>query len=65
MKPFPAEPWRYACPDCGSVDLMTHVTPTVSHTSTSCQRCYWTGKRVELIDKREGRPVAEVGETPA
>lgn len=51
-KPDPEEPWRYACPECGSVDVSHYATPTQNEPRFDCSRCYWCGRKSELEDKR-------------
>jgi hypothetical protein len=52
-KPDPDEPWRYACPECGSVDLTQNITPNCDESRFSCGACFWYGRRSELVDRQE------------
>lgn len=51
-KPDPDEPWRYACPDCGSVDL-AHVPTSLPEARFRCGYCFWYGPESALVDRRE------------
>jgi predicted RNA-binding Zn-ribbon protein involved in translation (DUF1610 family) len=51
-KPDPDEPWRFACPDCGSTDVSHRVTPTLDRRRFECGRCHWYGWESELVDRR-------------
>lgn len=44
-KPDPDEPWRYACPECESVNVQKATRNTYR-----CYRCRWRGD--VLIDLR-------------
>jgi len=51
-KPAPDEPWRFACPDCGSVALVESLCSTLDEERYWCNRCSWYGLRSELHDKK-------------
>jgi len=54
-KPDPDEPWRYACPDCGSVNVQHQHTVTCDERRFQCQECNWYGVEPQLVDKQTER----------
>lgn len=51
-RPDPDEPWRYRCPECGSMAIQHHRTPTKDERRFKCG-CGWYGLESELADARE------------
>jgi len=47
----PDEPWRWACPECGSVSIALQETSTECR--VECDACHWCGAPTELLDRRE------------
>jgi hypothetical protein len=53
-RPDPSEPWRYACPECGSVDIMTeYVISKENRVSCKHSHCEWHGRVSDLVDRTE------------
>lgn len=58
QKPDAAEPWRYVCAACES-QVHKHREQNRSYQCGSCRRT-WLFE--DLIDKKHGKPVAEVAD---
>lgn len=61
-KPDPDQPWRYACPNCGSAGLT--ATPFDStEDAVQCAACDWYGRESDLLDKKTDDVTPTVGAT--
>jgi predicted RNA-binding Zn-ribbon protein involved in translation (DUF1610 family) len=46
----PDDPWRWACPECGSASIKHQEA---SEERLECNACHWCGVPSELLDRRE------------
>lgn len=49
-KPDAREPWRYACPECGSVSIQG-IYSVDGEPRYECQRCHAVTVAADLVDR--------------
>jgi ribosomal protein S27AE len=51
-KPDPEEPWRYACPECGSAAVFFKGHTNTGEERFECSKCFEWLSRDDLVDKK-------------